>query len=263
VPEPTRGVVPPRLRLRYAKTGRIRYTSQRDMARVVERLLRQARLPIAYSEGFSPRPLLSFSLALPTGCESGAEYIDLRFAATSEVPGGWRVVDVVDGASLATLVEHLDSLLPAGLELVAACALEGSEGSLQEEVTSCDWIVEVTGMSAAQLEERVETLLAAGEVPIERERKGKRVIDDLRPSILHLNLEGPGASPGALRMRAELATKPRGVRPAELLSGIDSNLRLVRASRTAQWIERDGQRLEPLTAGGELLGAATATIGGR
>ena len=111
-------------------------------------------------------------------------------------------------------------------------------------------------MSTVQLEEQVNSLLSAAEVPVERERKGKRVTDDLRPSILHLEVEGPGASPGALRLHAELATKPRGVRPAELLGGISSNLRLVRASRTAQWIERDGVRLEPLTADGELLGAA-------
>ena len=117
-------------------------------------------------------------------------------------------------------------------------------------------------MSIEQLEERVTALLSAAEVPIERERKGKRVTDDLRPSILDLEVNGPGASPGALRLHAELATKPRGVRPAELLSGISSNLRLARASRTAQWIERDGLRLEPLTADGVLLGVAATDAAG-
>ena len=257
--------IPARLRIRYTKTGRIRYTSQRDMARAFERALRQARLPVAYSEGFSPRPLLSFSLALPTACESLAEYTDLRFSATGGVPSDWEVAEEVTGGDLEIVAACLGSLLPGGLDVVAGARLDGSEGSLQEEVTSCSWIVEVAGMNAGQLEERVDHLLDAAQVPIERERKGKRVTDDLRPSVLHLGVDGPGASPGALRLHAELATRPRGVRPSELLSGIDPTLRLVRASRSAQWIERNGRRLEPLTADGRLLGAAgpTAPSGGR
>jgi len=259
------GTIPARLRIRYTKTGRIRYTSQRDMARAIERALRQAKLPVAYSEGFSPRPLLSFSLALPTACESLAEYIDLRFSPDSEVASEWTVADEATPEEIGVVVDRLGSLLPGGIDVVAGCALDGSEGSLQEEVTSCSWIVEVAGMSAKQLDERVASLLNAAQVPIERVRKGRQVTDDLRPSVHHLSVEGSGATPGAVRLHAELATKPRGVRPNELLSGIDSTLRLVRASRTSQWIERNGRRLEPLTADGQLLGSAvpTTTIGGR
>jgi radical SAM-linked protein len=252
-----------RVRIRYSKSGRIRWTSQRDVARALERALRRGRLPVAYSEGFSPHPLLAFSLALPTGAASEAEYADLRFSASSELPGGWRVVQDPAQADLGSLATELSSLLPEGLEVVAACPLDGSEGSLQEEVTSCDWILEVTGMATAQLAERVDALLAADEVPIQRERKGRRVQDDLRPGVLGLELVGAGVHPGALRLHAELATKPRGVRPSELLRGIDPNLRLSHLSRQAQWIAREGLRREPLTADGELLGLATAPAGGR
>ena len=66
-----------RIRFRFAKLGKIRCTSQRDVARMWERALRRAGLPLAYTEGFSPRPQLSFGLALPTGCESVAEYLDV------------------------------------------------------------------------------------------------------------------------------------------------------------------------------------------
>ena len=256
--------VPPRLRIRYTKRGRIRYTSQRDVARAFERMLRRGQLPAAYSEGFSPRPLLSFSLALPTGCESLAEYADLRFSPESELLGGPTVRAGLDPDELAALCPALGELLPEGLSVEAAAELTGSEGSLQEEVTSCDWIVEVTGMRTVELEGRISSVLGATELPVERERKGRRVSDDLRPGILHLDLEGPGSSPGALRLHAELATKPRGVRPSELLSAISPELRLVRASRSAQWIARDGQQLEPLRADGLLLGAVDpVTVGDR
>ena len=55
-----------RIRFRFSKLGKIRFTSQRDVARMWERALRRARLPLAYTEGFSPRPQISFGLALPT-----------------------------------------------------------------------------------------------------------------------------------------------------------------------------------------------------
>ena len=65
-----------RVRLRFTKLGKLRFLGHRDLARCWERAIRKAELPIAYSEGFSPRPRMHFGLALPTGCESEAEYGD-------------------------------------------------------------------------------------------------------------------------------------------------------------------------------------------
>ena len=80
--------VPPedqrRLRLRFTKAGKIRFTSHRDVARMWERALRRSGLPVAYSQGFAPHPLLSFGLALPTGCESTAEYLDVTASDVDE-----------------------------------------------------------------------------------------------------------------------------------------------------------------------------------
>src|SRR5207248_4594902 len=73
--------VTPRVRLRFTKTGKIRWTSHRDVARMWERAFRRVRLPLAYTQGFSPRPKVSFGLALPTGHESVAEYLDLELAS--------------------------------------------------------------------------------------------------------------------------------------------------------------------------------------
>src|ERR1035437_2040458 len=72
-----RGEADMRIRFRFSKLGKIRFTSQRDVARMWERALRRARMLLAYTEGFSPRPQLSFGLALPTGAESLAEYVDV------------------------------------------------------------------------------------------------------------------------------------------------------------------------------------------
>src|SRR5262249_50693624 len=74
--------------VRYAKRGRMRFASHRDIARAVERGVRRAGLPIAYSAGFTSHPKISYAGAAPTGAASEAEYLELsltRACAGSEV----------------------------------------------------------------------------------------------------------------------------------------------------------------------------------
>jgi radical SAM-linked protein len=245
VPEPRR------LRFRFTKTGKIRFTSHRDVARMWERALRRSGLPIAFSQGFSPHPLLSFGLALPTGCESMGEYLDARLdqARPGEIP-------------LADLPGVLSELLPEGMSVQAVAAIPMAEGSLQQEVASCDWELEVLEVVGEELEERIGRVLAAPSLTIKRERKGRPVEDDIRPAILALVLtHHDGSEQGEHpigRFRAALATHPRGVRPGDLLAALGTDVVLARACRTHQWIERDGARYEPLTVSG--LGAGPVAM---
>ena len=84
----TAAVRPTKLRVRYSRKGKIRFISHRDTARVMERAFRTQRLPIAYTEGFSPRPKISFGLALTVAHESEAEYLDLDPAGPYTARGG-------------------------------------------------------------------------------------------------------------------------------------------------------------------------------
>jgi radical SAM-linked protein len=229
-----------KIRFRFSKTGKIRFTSHRDVARMWERALRRSRLPVALSQGFNPHPLLSFGLALPTGCESLGEYLDVRLdEATVAEP---------NADELPTL---LTELLPKGLEVQAAGYLPMAEGSLQQEVASCDWQLEVHEVAVEELAGRVERLLAAPSLTVQRERKGRQTEDDIRPAILTLVLDpeegsGQGVYPTG-RVSARLATHPRGVRPSDLVAALGTDVVLARACRTHQWIERDGARFEPLS----------------
>jgi radical SAM-linked protein len=226
---------PPWLRFRFAVLGKARFLSHRDVARAWERALRRAALPMAWSEGFSPRPVISFGLALPVGAESLAEYLDIRLTEAI----------VVDG-----LVERLSPLLPLGMGVLAAADRPHGVGSLQQEVTSCCWELEVHGVSREELAARVDRVLASSSVPVARERKGVVTSDDLRPSILDLavpDAEEPGRSYRLLS--AELATKPRGVRPSELAAGLGAGVTLRRARRSQQWIDEGGSRREPVPLG--------------
>jgi radical SAM-linked protein len=232
-----------RVRFRFSKTGKVRFTSHRDVARMWERALRRSRLPVALSQGFSPHPLLSFGLALPTGCESQGEYLDARL---EEIRPGEVPYD--------DLPALLTPLLPEGVVVQAAGAIPMAEGSLQQEVGSCDWELEVLGVGGQDLSERLERVLTAPSLTIHRERKGRQTEDDIRPAILTLAMTHEyGSEQGEHligRFRAELATHPRGVRPSDLISAFGTDVVLSRACRTHQWIERDGARFEPLSVSG-------------
>ena len=65
-----------RIRLRYTKRGRLRFTSHRDFQRAFERALRRAEVPMAYSAGFTPHPKVSYANAAPTGTGSEAPKAD-------------------------------------------------------------------------------------------------------------------------------------------------------------------------------------------
>jgi radical SAM-linked protein len=220
-------------RLRYTKLGKIRYTSHRDVARMWERAFRRINLPLAYSQGFNPRPKVSFGLALPTGHESVAEYLDVDLDPD-------KAADI----DIDSLPELLTPALPVGIDVLAIAALDDHALSLQHEVTSCSWEIVCHPGSAGELTELVARALAADSLVVTRERKGQEVTDDLRPALLSVAVLGPAE--GGVQLAAELATQPRGVRPAELLLALDPGLQEVSARRTHQWIQRDGARDEPL-----------------
>ncbi|MGH9046401.1 MAG: TIGR03936 family radical SAM-associated protein [Acidimicrobiales bacterium] len=228
------------LRVRFSKLGKLRFTSHRDVARMWERALRRSGLEVARSQGFNPRPLVAFGLALPTGAESLAEYLDVSLGA--EPP-----------CDLGVLANQLTGFLPEGVDVMALGMLAGAAGSLQQEVSSCSWELEVLGVTASEMATRVERLLDARSVSVRRERKGRQFDDDLRPSVRSLALFEPSHGDDARRasaiwLRAETATRPRGVRPRELAEVLGTEVVLARARRTQQWIERDGDRWEPLGA---------------
>lgn len=229
-----------RIRIRFSKFGRIRFTSHRDLARVWERSLRRTRLPVSYSEGFSPRPRLRFGLALATAHESCGEYLDVDL-----VPGTDLDVDTLGGL--------VDPTLPPGMHVQGVAHVAPGSPSLQESVSSCSWLVEVPDLGAARASECIEQVLAAEELPVTRTRKGKEVTDDIRPSLFSLRIAEPDECPPAAQwqpagvlLRAELATQPRACRPAELLAAFDGAPEEGRVVRLHQWTTVDGDRREPL-----------------
>jgi radical SAM-linked protein len=206
-----------------------------------ERAFRRVNLPVAYSNGFSPRPKVSFGLALSTGYESVAEYLDVELR---DSPTEGSTLD------LEVLKASLSAALPEGVDVVVISTDVDWSQSLQEAVTVCRWQLAVTstdpGAPAPDIGPRIDRLLAADALVVSRTRKGREVIEDIRPAILDLRLVD--VTDEGSWIECDLATQPRSLRPTELVAALGPDLEERKVRRLYQWIERDGARWEPLSA---------------
>jgi radical SAM-linked protein len=218
-----------RLRVRYAKRGRLRFTSHRDFSRAFERAVFRARLPMAYSSGFNPHPRISYAGAAPTGAASEAEYLELALA------------EVVDPAAVHAL---LDEAMPDGLDVVEV--VESPGGSMADLLQASRWQVALPA-PVERVEAAVAAFLGQDEVLVQRmTKKGLRGFDS-RGAVLSL-----AASPDADGSVLDLVLRhlEPAVRPDDVLAGL----------RSAGGLELDGVPLLTRLAQGPLA-PGTGEIG--
>jgi radical SAM-linked protein len=233
-----------RIRLRYAKRGPMRFTSHRDFARALERAILRAGVPIAYSQGFTPHPKISYASAAPTGVASEAEYLEI----------GLR--DRVDPAAL---VRALDAALSPGLDVLDA--VEAVGGSLADRLEASEWRIELPGVSVETARHAVDAFLAAPEVPVERlTKQGRRTLDARGPVVrlaaTHATDLTPSEVTGIRCAILDLVVRQvtPSVRPDDVLSGlrVAADLELPvppRATRLAQGtLMAQGELVDPLAA---------------
>jgi radical SAM-linked protein len=153
-----------KLRIRYAKRGRLRFTSHRDFARVFERAIRRSRVPIAFSAGFSPHPKVSYAGAAPTGTASEAEYLEIGLAAVSDP------IEVRDA---------LDAALPPGIDILEVVdAVNTAAKTLAELIDASHWTIDLPNVGLEEARRALDLLLATESALVERPTKdGTRTID--------------------------------------------------------------------------------------
>jgi len=196
-----------RLRVRYAKRGRLRFTSHRDVSRAVERAIFRARVPMAYSSGFNPHPRISYAGAAPTGAASEAEYLELALNAE------------VDPAAIGAA---LDEALPPGLDVLEVVVSPG--GGVADRLEASVWHLDVD-LDPEDASRMVADFLAAPEVLVERmTKKGLREFD-CRSAVVRLEAapltDGlPGGSPWRTRLELLLRHAVPAVRPDDVLTGL-------------------------------------------
>jgi radical SAM-linked protein len=198
-----------RLRVRYAKRGRARFTSHRDFGRAFERALRRAGVPMAYSSGFSPHPRISYANASPTGAASEAEYLEIGLAERCDPAK-------VQGA--------LDAALPPGLDVVEV--VPSPPGALADLLTGSRWAIDLVNLDAAVVEQAVDRLLAEQSVQVERLTKNGLRHFDARAAVVSLGVSRPGGAPEpqsagpVVRLLVTLAHTVPAVRPDDVLAAL-------------------------------------------
>jgi radical SAM-linked protein len=194
-----------RVRMRYAKRGRLRFTSHRDFARAFERALRRAQVPMGYSAGFSPHPKISYLGAAPTGVASEAEFLEIGLAQTVDVE---------------TLRAAIDAALPEGLDIVEAVV--AGPGSFADRIQASAWRLELPGVDAAVCSAAVTAFLLHTEYLVERLTKDGRRMVDARSAIVSALVSPVDGAVDPPRAILELVVRQvtPAVRPDDVLSAL-------------------------------------------
>ncbi|EFQ83628.1 radical SAM-linked protein [Aeromicrobium marinum DSM 15272] len=219
-----------KIRLRYAKRGRLRFTSHRDFSRAFERAVRRAGVPIGHSSGFSPHPKISYANAAPTGAASEAEFLEI---------GLTRVCDPEEVRAA------LDASLPPDLDLIDVAV--AAPGALADRLEASLWLVDLPGADVGEVRAAIDAALAAEALTVERmTKRGLRDID-VRSALVSLTCEDTG---DGVQIAAVVAVTVPTVRPDDVVTALRAHGLQVPgapvATRAAQGPLVDGTVGDPL-----------------
>lgn len=228
---------PSRIRLEFAKYGRLTYLPHLSLIRTLHRAFRRAGIPVAYSQGHTPHPRIQTGPPLPLGYEGDREYLD---------------VEVSRVFSPAELAQRLSTSLPEGLEVRRAVSVPLKSPSLFEVINLQTYRVVMPKNMLPDEDPGgwiLSRVLDAGELPMERRRKGKVKTVDLRPSVMRAELIGESAEEVVLLLSLH-RTGGSAARPGDLLRIAGDFTQEEEFSwkitRTANMVIQDGKWYAPI-----------------
>ena len=188
-----------RLYIRFGKFDALIYTSNLDVAKTWERVLRRANLPILYSQGFNTRPRIILASALPLGISSECEILDVSMREPIELAG---------------VAERIQATSPAGLRIYEITEVPVRSGTLPTRVRSSEYRIHFEdGIDRTDLQTRIDKLISSDTMFKTKEVKGKPVKVNVRPLVYDLYVDASGD------LIAHLTVGDKGnVRPDEVLT---------------------------------------------
>ncbi|GAA3618451.1 TIGR03936 family radical SAM-associated protein [Marihabitans asiaticum] len=191
-----------KLRVRYARRGRLRFSSTRDFARALERALRRSGVPMAYSAGFHPHPKISYANGAPTGMASEAEFFEIS------------VTEQLDPEQVRSA---LDDALPDGIDILDV--VEAAPGALADRLEASRWQMVFHDIESGELEQVVQAFLAADTVEVSRMFKRGRKSFDARQPVLGARVEA-GEDPRCAILTVVVRHTTPAVRPDDVLTAL-------------------------------------------
>jgi len=219
--------------MKFEKQEPVKFISHLDLSRAFERAFRRAALPLAFSKGFTPRPKISFSTALPVGTTSSGEYMDVEFNAN---------------ISPEEVMYRLNAVLPMGIKILKAARAEDKPDlSL---FNGARYKVLISGIYGKQdLERAINSLLNMDQILVTKVTKKKTRQIDIAPLIYNISLKKTDEQKALLEM--ELATGQEGnlvptVVVTELSKLLDVELEIEDIHREDLFLKRDENKIYPL-----------------
>ena len=226
------------IRVRFGKEGSLRYIGHLDLLRTFQKIFRRAGIPMCFSNGFSPHPIMSFALPLGLGLTSEGEYLD---------------AEIEEGMGPEEVLERLQNATSDELPVYAVIVLPEKAGNAMASVGRAVYrfiFGEMDAEDAAAVRQALESFLAAAAVPIRKKTKTREIEEDIRPMVFAAALTEAGlvldlAAGSAANLKPELLLEtlkerfgfPAGLKPESL-----RRLDLLRA---------DGSSLGEAEGGGE------------
>lgn len=202
-----------KLRVRLAKQHMARYMSHLDLQRTLERILRRAGLPLAYTQGFTPHPKISFASALATGAGSEGEFVD---------------VDLTEPVTPEEFMARANQFCSPGVAVVEARVAPPKGDSLFSLIDAAEYrltLLVPSAVGAEAVEAAVRAFLGAAEVAVAKETKRGVQTVNIREQVFQLAVEGvlpePGTDNVLVNLRAVLQSGSQGsLKPELLLTGL-------------------------------------------
>ncbi len=221
--------------MRYAKRGRLRFSSTRDFQRALERAVRRAGVPMAFSAGFHPHPRISYANAAPTGAASEAEYFQLQLSQQCD---------------LEALRAALDESLPQDMAVLRV--VEAAPGALADLLQASVWQLDFEGVTLEKITDAVATFMDRAELLVTRMTKSGAREFDVRQAVLASDVvlvrAGDADGRDLVRWTMTIQHTTPAVRPIDVMTGLTelTGLQVPRSplmTRLAQGVLEAGGRV--------------------
>lgn len=211
-----------RVLLSLKKDASIKYISHLDLVKAFEYALRRAKTPVAYSEGFNPRPKMSFGGAVGVGVSSDDE----RF-----------IIELVEPVDASVIMNNLNSNLPPGLQVLSAENVQDGIKSPIGKLNASDFEITVSTSDMPAVKELISSILQADEYKVTRAKANESKVVDIRPYVIDIkvidNQDGTAVIGASFK-----STNSGGGRPQDIiqaLCGIISDIKILEIKRIRQY----------------------------
>ncbi|MBW3622631.1 MAG: TIGR03936 family radical SAM-associated protein [Armatimonadetes bacterium] len=214
-------VVVQRIQFRFSKGAEVRFISHLDLLRTFERAMRRSKLPLAFSQGYNPRPRISIYVPLPVGSTSEAEL---------------GSADLSEPLESGEFSRRMNAALPPSLRILAEEEIPYEGAHAASKIDTAEYRVEAAApqtMDEAEVRDTVEAFLAAESWPFVRQGgkgKGSKTVD-LRPPVLALEVLDVEGDRAAFRMEVNIGGEG-GARPREIVAALAEKIPGLEERRT-------------------------------